>query len=360
MLLSPQHKFIIYFFPFLTPSIYAQTTQICDSTNATTNSGRYTFFPDITTTDKSGYQCTDVSCPLQEEMRTVKTNLILFKFSLADENSGSVGSTTQFNTTFSWSSSPDIPAPPSFPSLTLNLPSILPIAISNISLFPLTNNWALYPGNPLHTISATTPDSLLNASVIAACYLNIYLDLEPSLSLDKRFSATKISIWQANYGGLIPLGYNDTTSTITRPVINLAGISYTLYVSQTSPSTSSSPSNSNSSTIVNDEPQVPQTIYTWFPSVNATTLTAMDISPLLNYLWREVYISSNTYVGFVEWGLDARNSIGNVTWSVYETGMTVKPGTPVRAVGMGRRKEVGRGEMLALVGLFVGAVVLFG
>ncbi|THV54967.1 hypothetical protein BGAL_0016g00100 [Botrytis galanthina] len=341
MFLSPRYKFIIYLFPFLTPSIHAEITQICDSTNATTKSGRYTFFPDITTTDKDGYQCTD--------------------FSLADENSGSVGSTTQFNTTFSWSSSPDISTPHSFPSLALNLPSILPISVSNISLFPLTNNWALYPGNPLHTISATTPDSLLNASVIAACYLNIYLDLEPSLSLDKRFSATKISVWQANYGGLIPLGYNDTASTITRPVINLAGISYTLYVSQTSPSTSSPPaSNVTSSTVVNDEPQVPQTIYTWYPSINATTLTAMDISPLLNYLWREVYISSNTYVGFVEWGLDARNSNGNITWSVYETGMTVKPGTPVRAVGMGRRKEVGRGEMLALVGLFFGAVVLFG
>ncbi|TGO12845.1 hypothetical protein BTUL_0081g00220 [Botrytis tulipae] len=341
MLLKPQYKIIIYLFPFLAPSIYAETTQICDSTNATTKSGRYTFFPDITTTDKDGYQCTD--------------------FSLADENSGSVGSTTQFNTTFSWSSSPDISTPQAFPSLALNLPSILPISISNISLFPLTNNWALYPGNPLHTISATTPDSLLNASVIAACYLNIYLDLEPSLSLDKRFSATKISIWQANYGGLIPLGYNDTASTITRPVINLAGISYTLYVSQTSPSTSSSPaSNLSSSTVANDEPQVPQTIYTWYPSINATSLTAMDISPLLNYLWREVYISSNAYVGFVEWGLDARNSNGNITWSVYETGMTVKPGTPVRAVGMGRRKEVGRGEMLALVGLFFGAVVLFG
>ncbi|KAF7931082.1 uncharacterized protein EAE97_009291 [Botrytis byssoidea] len=340
MLLSSQYKIIIYLFPLLTPSIYAETTQICDSTNATTKSGRYTFFPDITTTDKDGYQCTD--------------------FSLADENSGSVGSTTQFNTTFSWSS-PDISTPHSFPSLALNLPSILPVSISNISLFPLTNNWALYPGNPLHTISATTPDSLLNASVIAACYLNIYLDLEPSLSLDKRFSATKISIWQANYGGLIPLGYNDTASTITRPVINLAGISYTLYVSQTSPSTSSFPtSNLSSSTVANDEPRVPQTIYTWYPSINATTLTAMDISPLLNYLWREVYISSNAYVGFVEWGLDARNGNGNITWSVYETGMTVKPGTPVRAVGMGRRKEVGRGEMLALVGLFFGAVMLFG
>ncbi|ATZ49459.1 hypothetical protein BCIN_04g06050 [Botrytis cinerea B05.10] len=344
MLLSSQHKIIFYLFTFLTPSIYAETTQICDSTNATTKSGRYTFFPDIITTDKSGYQCTD--------------------FSLADENSGSVGSTTLFNTTFSWSSSsPNISTPHSFPSLTLNLPSILPIPISNISLFPLTNNWALYPGNPLHTISATSPDSLQNASVIAACYLNIYLDLEPSLSQDKRFSATKISIWQANYGGLIPLGYNDTASTISRPVIDLAGISYTLYVSQTSPSTSTSSSSStysNSSTAVDEQPQVPQTIYTWYPSVNATTLTAMDISPLLNYLWREVYISSNTYVGFVEWGLDARNSNGNVTWSVYETGMSIKAGTPVKAVGAGKRKEVGRGEMLALVGLCVGAVVLFG
>lgn len=65
-------------------------------------------------------------------------------------------------------------------------------------------------------------------------------------------------------------------------------------------------------------------------------------------------------MGFVEWGLDARNSNGNVTWSVYETGMSIKAGTPVKAVGAGKRKEVGRGEMLALVGLCVGAVVLFG
>lgn len=44
-------------------------------------------------------------------------------------------------------------------------------------------------------------------------------------------------------------------------------------------------------------------------------------------------------MGFVEWGLDARNSNGNVTWSVYETGMSIKAGTPVKAVGAGKRKE---------------------
>ncbi|KAJ8059629.1 hypothetical protein OCU04_011281 [Sclerotinia nivalis] len=277
-------------------------------------------------------------------------------FTLADDTSTN---TTLFATTFSWSGKDaNTSTPHSFPSLTLNLPSILPIPISNISLFPLTNNWALYPGNPVTTISSTSISSLQNATVIAACYLNIYLDLDSSISQNASLAATKISIWQANYGGLVPLGYHSSSATISRPSIDLAGITYTLYTFQTTPSSSSSTSSWGYLT-----PLVPQTIYTWYPNTNITTLTAMDISPLLNYLWREVYLSSETYVGFVEWGLDARHSGGNVSWSVYDVGLNVKSGMPVKAVGVGaagREREVGRGEMLGLVVLFAGAVVLFG
>ncbi|ESZ90568.1 glycoside hydrolase family 12 protein [Sclerotinia borealis F-4128] len=332
MFLKPQHKIII---ALLTSSIQAQTTQICDSTsNATTNSGRYTFFPDVVATDDSGYQCTD--------------------FTLADDTTTN---TTLFTTTFSWSGTDaNTSTPHSFPSLTLNLPSILPIPISNISLLPLTNNWALYPGNPLSTISSTSASSLQNVSVIAACYLTLYLDLTPETSQNASLAATKIIIWQASYGGLLPLGYTSTSTSISRPSINLAGITYTLYTSQSSPSTQTQ------TTWGTRAPAVPQTVYSWYPDSNTSSLTAMDVSPLLNYLWREVYVDSGTYVGYVEWGLDARHATGNVTWSVYEVGMNVKRGTPVKAVGggAGRDREVGRGEMVGLVVCLVGAVVLFG
>ncbi|KAF7855444.1 hypothetical protein EAF04_010186 [Stromatinia cepivora] len=341
MLLNLQSKIIL---AFLASSIHAQTTQICDSTaNATTNSGRYTFFSNVVATDNSGYQCTD--------------------FTLADDTSTN---TTLFTTTFSWpDTNTNTSTPHSFPSLSLNLPSILPIPISNISLFPLTNNWALYPSNPLPTISSTSISSLQNASVIAACYLNIYLDLDSSKSQNVSLAAKKISIWQANYGGLVPLGYYSGTATISRPEIDLAEITYSLYTSQTTPdsSSSSSSSSSTSSSWGYLAPLVPQTIYTWYPNTNISTLTAMDISPLLNYLWREVYLSSDAYVGYVEWGLDARHGVGNVTWSVYDVGMNVKSGIPVKAVGRGaagRERELGRGEMLGLVVLFGGAVLLFG
>ncbi|APA12174.1 hypothetical protein sscle_09g069440 [Sclerotinia sclerotiorum 1980 UF-70] len=350
MLLNLQSKIII---AFLTSSIHAQKTQICDPTvNATTNSGRYTFFSDVVTTDNSEYQCTD--------------------FTLADDTSTN---TTQFTTTFSWSEKDtNTSTPHSFPSLSLNLPSVLPIPISNISLFPLTNNWALYPGNPIPSITSTSISSLKNASVTASCYLNIYLDLNSSLSQTPSFAATKISIWQANYGGVVPEGYYSNRATISRPVIDLAGIAYTLYTFQNTPlssssspslplSSSSSLSNTTTQTHTSALPLVPQTIYTWYPNTNVTTLTAMDISPLLNFLWREVYLSSETYVGFVEWGLEMRESKENVSWDVYDVGMDVRRGTPVKAVGTGaagREREVGRGEMLALVGLVVGGVVLFG
>ncbi|CAD6445313.1 a9813c91-6da8-4ba8-bdaa-77c5e7a7ec40 [Sclerotinia trifoliorum] len=237
MFLNLQSKIIL---AFLISSIHAETTQICDPTaNATTNSGRYTFFSDVVATDNSINQCTD--------------------FTLADDTSTN---TTTFTTTFSLSNKkPNTSIPHSFPSLSLNLPSILPIPISNISLFPLTNNWALYPGNPVSSITSTSISSLENASVAASCYLNIYLDVNSSLSQTPSLAATKISIWQANYGDVVPEGYNSNRATISRPVIDLAGITYTLYTFQSSPSyssPSSSPTNTNTTTQTHHPPLIPK------------------------------------------------------------------------------------------------------
>ncbi|KAM3072544.1 hypothetical protein ACMFMG_009338 [Clarireedia jacksonii] len=143
-------------------------------------------------------------------------------------------------------------------------------------------------------------------------------------------------VWQASYGDIRPLGW-DTAST-SKPTVTMAGIQYTLYAGQ------------------NDKKQ---TIYSWWPNQNLSSLTALDVSPLLNYLWRQVYIPSDIYVGAVQWGNDARHSNKNLTFDVYTVGMNIIKGTPVQALGAGD-KSTKPPTFSGLVLVVMGAVIMFG
>jgi hypothetical protein len=54
-----------------------------------------------------------------------------------------------------------------------------------------------------------------------------------------------------------------------------------------------------------------------------------DITPLLQYLWRNDLVSADARIGLVEFGSEAYHAGNNVTFSAGDFSMNVWPGTPV-------------------------------
>ncbi|PQE07466.1 glycosyl transferase protein [Rutstroemia sp. NJR-2017a BBW] len=298
---------------FLAASV-SGSTQICgEVSSTTTKSGRYTYLTEVVATDNSGAQCISVT--------------------IDDDTSQN---TTSFAATWEWNSSGDNKSiTHSFPNVNLNLPSVLPVRVDNISLFPVTNQYALYSGNKVSTVGSTSAKDLQDTDVVAAVYLNIFLDADRDAAQNATTATHAVMVWQASYGNIRPPGW-DTTST-TQPTVTMAGIQYTLYAGQNT---------------------INQTVYSWWPNQNISSLTALDVSPLLNYLWRKVYIPSDIYVGAVQWGNDARHSNKNVTFDVSTFGVNIMKGTPVKAIGAGEKSRKAP-TFSGLVLVVIGAVMMF-
>lgn len=55
-----------------------------------------------------------------------------------------------------------------------------------------------------------------------------------------------------------------------------------------------------------------------------------DITPLLQYLWRNELVSADARIGLVEFGSEAYHAGNNVTFSAGDFSMEVWPGSPVK------------------------------
>lgn len=68
-------------------------------------------------------------------------------------------------------------------------------------------------------------------------------------------------------------------------------------------------------------------VYTWVSPTNETAFDE-DISPLLQYLWRNDLVSSDARLGLVEFGSEAYHSASNVTFSAGDFSMQIWKGEP--------------------------------
>lgn len=68
-------------------------------------------------------------------------------------------------------------------------------------------------------------------------------------------------------------------------------------------------------------------VFTWAATSNETSFAA-EISPLLQYLWRNGLVDPSSKVGLVEFGSEAFHSRGNVTFSASGFDMELRVGEP--------------------------------
>lgn len=70
-------------------------------------------------------------------------------------------------------------------------------------------------------------------------------------------------------------------------------------------------------------------VYSWVSPTDQTSFDE-DITPLLQYLWRNDLVSADARIGLVEFGSEAYHAGNNVTFSAGDFSMDLWPGTPVK------------------------------
>ncbi|KAK3504390.1 concanavalin A-like lectin/glucanase domain-containing protein [Neurospora crassa] len=213
-----------------------------------------------------------------------------------------------FAATWSWSSNPEMVH--SYPHVKLTAPG-LPTPLSNISALVLSAQWSMGPGSKPRPARVVDHDGLTNDGTSANVAFDMFADRDIAKALSEQTAETEIMIWVGKFGHAEPLGF-DANMTKTCFTQTIGDAEFVLYQGHNERGTD---------------------VFTWVASANQTTFTA-EVSPLLQYLWRNGLVSAKSHLGLVSFGSEAYHSEGTVTFSASEFDMDLVTGAaPKLAVG---------------------------
>ncbi|KAK4123124.1 glycoside hydrolase family 12 protein [Parathielavia appendiculata] len=204
-----------------------------------------------------------------------------------------------FDATWKWSSGPE--SVKSYPHVKLTDPT-LPVPLSNISAFTLSAQWAMGPGSTPWPVPSIDWSGLASIDVSANTAFDIFADRNPDNAQNETEAETEIMIWLGKVGYAQPLGYGGIESY--RAKVTVGHTEFVLYHGKNQRGTA---------------------VFTWVAGSNETSF-ADDVSPLLNYLWRNGLVSPASHVGAVGFGSETYYAAGNVTFSSSRYGVNVLPG----------------------------------
>ncbi|KAG7291071.1 hypothetical protein NEMBOFW57_001081 [Staphylotrichum longicolle] len=176
-----------------------------------------------------------------------------------------------FDTTWKWSSDPG--SVHSYP-VKFTVPA-LPVPLSNISAFTLSAQWAMGPGSTPLPVPSIDSSGLAKLDVSANAAFDIFVDRNPDNSQKEIDAETEIMIWLGRVGHAQPLGYSGTESY--RAKVTVGHVEFALYQGKNQRGTD---------------------VFTWAAQSDETSFSS-DISPLLQYLWRNGMVSPGSNVGLI-------------------------------------------------------------
>ncbi|EFX02832.1 glycosyl transferase [Grosmannia clavigera kw1407] len=192
----------------------------------------------------------------------------------------------------------------------------LPAVLSNISALQLATQWGMAPGSSATSSVGHHLDTsgLATQATKANVAFDMFLHPNASKANDATTASVEIMIWLASVGGAKALGYatNRTCYTQKMGSVDYLPVPLSLWLTSTS-------------ILYSGVNQRGLSVYTWVPEKNETSFD-QDISPLLQYLWRNQFISSNLTLGLVQFGSEAYSSQGNVTFSASGFAMDLEHG----------------------------------
>ncbi|KAK0711976.1 concanavalin A-like lectin/glucanase domain-containing protein [Lasiosphaeris hirsuta] len=231
---------------------------VCDQ-KSYTSSDDLTFNPNAWNPDGKGFQCISVQ-----------------------------DSPPTFDATWSWVEEPQTVH--SYPHVKLTAPA-LPAPLSNISALILTAQWSMGPGKTPLPVLSLNESGLADVGATANVAFDIFADRNPAKSEDATTAETEIMIWVGKVGSAQPLGYDPDSNCILNQTVG--HVKFVLYHGKNHRETD---------------------VFTWLATSSEPSFAA-EISPLLQYLWRNGLISPASYIGVVEFGTEAFHSLENVTFS---------------------------------------------
>ncbi|CEI67620.1 unnamed protein product [Fusarium venenatum] len=183
--------------------------------------------------------------------------------------------------------------------------SKLPIPLAEITSMRLTGSWTMTEG----FLETETPNfssrewdenksSLDNLGIKANAAFDMFLDADSTNSTDSVSAGIELMIWIGSVGDPWPL------KTKTLGTQKLGDREFTLYYGKN---------------------QRANHVFTWVPDEDVDDITEFDedVSPLLEYVWRNGLIANSTYLGIVEFGSETWQSSTNVTFSAASYSLTI-------------------------------------
>ncbi|KAF5548550.1 endoglucanase cel12A [Fusarium phyllophilum] len=162
--------------------------------------------------------------------------------------------------------------------------SKLPLPLAEITSMRLTGSWMMTAGS----LETETPNfssrewdenksSLDELGIVANAAFDMFLDADSTNSADSVLAGIELMIWIGSVGDPWPL------KTKTLGTQKLGDREFTLYYGKN---------------------QRDNHVFTWVPDKDVDDITRFDedVSPLLEYIWRNRLIANSTYLGIVEFG----------------------------------------------------------
>ncbi|KAM7184384.1 Concanavalin A-like lectin/glucanase domain containing protein [Naviculisporaceae sp. PSN 640] len=189
----------------------------------------------------------------------------------------------------------------SYPHVKLITPS-LPIPLSGISALLLSAKWSMGVGSKPTRLLDVDESGIASQSTTANVAFDLFADVDPELAKNEKTASTEIMFWLGMFGYAQPLGYSKNKECFASLVIGDA--EFTLYQGRNERGTH---------------------VFSWVSNTTRTNFES-EVSPLLQYLWKNELISGDTNIGLVSFGTEAFISSGNITFSATDFRMSLEAG----------------------------------
>ncbi|KAI7777524.1 hypothetical protein LA080_003418 [Diaporthe eres] len=214
-----------------------------------------------------------------------------------------------FDATWKWPGDPDTGVH-SYPHVTFSSGD-LPASVSNVSALRLAASWAYTPGTVAKAdeagrLEAFDANGLNDVGTKANIAFDIFMDPDRDNATSATAAKYEMMVWIGQVGKPQPLGFNSENATCYTQ--QLGSLNFTLFVGQNTRGT---------------------LVYSWVSPTDQTSFDE-DITPLLQYLWRNDLVSADARIGLVEFGSEAYHAGNNVTFIAGDFSMDVWPGSPVK------------------------------
>ncbi|KAI5196617.1 concanavalin A-like lectin/glucanase [Aureobasidium subglaciale] len=199
-----------------------------------------------------------------------------------------------FNVTWSWTER-DVWVH-SYPNVGLESVQ-LPSRLDNVKSFNVSAAWDMYPSDQPDAANKT--EALMAIGTKADIALDMFIDSNNITSMNASAAAFEVMVWSAIWGGVAPIGYQ--TFNAEAPKYTLNGVEYSLYSG------------------FNQQYQK-QAVYSWVPSENQQGIQA-DLWELVTYLIPRSNITSDMYIGLIQFGTETVHATSNVTFEMQKAQM---------------------------------------